>query len=279
MITSTISYKAPAKINASLRILGKREDGFHELETVMVPISLCDELLFTPAATFSLRCETVGVPVDESNLVVKAVHLFEERTGQKVLLEIELKKNIPHGAGLGGGSSDAATTLKALNEIYKTGISIGTLAEWGGELGSDVPFFLFETNCFCRGRGEKIEPLSKALFSPILLIKPDFGVPTPSAYKAWAQSQELEGVFYGEQRYKGWTFVNDLERPVFEKYLFLAEMKKKLLSLPGVEVAMMSGSGSTLFLLCCQEQDMIKLEYDVRKLDKNLWIWRGNTLK
>ena len=141
-------FEAPAKVNLSLRILGKREDGFHELETLMVPVSgLADQLTFEEAEEFSFSCDAPGVPVDEGNLVVKAVRLFEAKRGKECCYRVHLEKKVPHGAGLGGGSSDAATCLRALNELSGAGLSVEELCEMAGELGSDVPFFLFEKAC------------------------------------------------------------------------------------------------------------------------------------
>ena len=137
-----ISCKAPCKVNVSLRVLGKRADGFHEVDTVMVPLELCDVLEFFPADGLEMSCDAPGVPLDESNLVMKAGRLMERELGRPMPWHVRLVKNVPHGAGLGGGSSDAACVLSALNELEHGGLSRRRLAELAGEIGSDVGFFI-----------------------------------------------------------------------------------------------------------------------------------------
>ena len=269
-----ISCKAPCKVNVSLRVLGKRADGFHEVDTVMVPLELCDVLEFFPADGLEMSCDAPGVPLDESNLVMKA--------GRPMPWHVRLVKNVPHGAGLGGGSSDAACVLSALNELEHGGLSRRRLAELAGEIGSDVGFFIYGMACRCTGRGEKVEPLPEwREWRPwIVLLKPSFGVSTPDAYRRWAGSRELPGIPYGEQRVDGHVLVNDLERPVFEKHLFLAEMKRWLLERPGVRGAMMSGSGSTMFAVAEDEEAACKLMEDAaRELDPTLWMWSGLVMR
>lgn len=155
-----ISCKAPCKVNVSLRVLGKRADGFHEVDTVMVPLELCDVLEFFPADGLEMSCDAPGVPLDESNLVMKAGRLMERELGRPMPWHVRLVKNVPHGAGLGGGSSDAACVLSALNELEHGGLSRRRLAELAGEIGSDVGFFIYGMACRCTGRGEKVEPLA-----------------------------------------------------------------------------------------------------------------------
>ncbi len=242
---------APAKINLSLRIIGKRDDGFHELDTLMAPLDLGDVLDFHNSRTSTLLCETPGVPTDESNLVFKAVRVFEAAYGRKAKQRITLTKRVPHGAGLGGGSSDAAQTLVYLNEHLGTQFDAEELAAMAAELGSDVPFFLSPTISRCTGRGEICQAVADLATwtSPILIIKPDFAVSTPSAYKALASSLESPEFSYSPQTVDGLELVNDLERPVFAKFPILGMMKNWLLAQQGVRAAMMSGSGSSLFAL------------------------------
>jgi len=270
-------FYAPAKVNLSLHVLGKRADGFHELETLMVPLpGLVDRLAIEKAEAFSFSCDLPDLPVDEGNLVVKAVRLFEARTALDCRVRISLGKTIPHGAGLGGGSSDAAVCLLALNKLTKAGVSMADLLVWAGELGSDVPFFLHDRPCWCRGRGELVEPIEASLDRQVVLLKPAFGVSTPDAYGRWEGSQELPGVEYGTQTVSGIDLVNDLERPVFEKHLFLAEMKMWLLAQEGVEAALMSGSGSTMMAILAKGGDGASLVASAQsELDPKLWAWVG----
>ena len=249
----TIStFKAPAKINLSLRVQTKvREDGFHNVDILMAPIDLYDTLSFRNSRTTTLVCDTPGVPTDESNLVFKAVREFEKAYGRKAKQHITLIKNTPHGAGLGGGSSDAAVTLNALNQLLGTNYDLEELSAMAATLGSDVPYFLTPTICRCKGRGEIVTPVPELAgwSSPIVLLKPAFGVSTPTAYKGLTCSRRLKGISYGPQKVDNITLVNELERPVFAKFPILAHMKHWLLEQPGTRAALMSGSGSTVFAL------------------------------
>ena len=242
-----IETLAPAKINLTLRVLGKRADGFHEIETLIVPIGLADRLTVEKANEWSFFCDDPSVPGDDRNLVVRAAKLFFAETGVKGDMAMRLIKKIPHGAGLGGGSSDAAATLRILDEFYETGLSMKVHMRMAGELGSDVPVFVDGRAAWCRGRGEIVEPANFETRVPVLLLKPDFGVPTPWAYKRWKESRPLEGVRYEGQEFPWGRLENDLERPVFEKYLLLGTMKEWLREQPETSGALMSGSGSTMF--------------------------------
>ncbi|MEG1741017.1 MAG: 4-(cytidine 5'-diphospho)-2-C-methyl-D-erythritol kinase [Akkermansia sp.] len=271
-------YHAPCKINLSLKVLGKRPDGFHAIETLMAPLHLCDRLIFSPANQTQLICCQAGVPVDESNLVMQALRLIERELGHPVRWQIELSKNVPHGAGLGGGSSDAATTLLALNDLEHVQLSKERLLELAAELGSDVGFFIDRGICRCSGRGEIVTALPEYqdFEGTVLLLKPAFGVSTPDAYGRWATSTPLPRVNYETHVWHGMEFVNDLERPVFEKFLFLAEIKMWLLRQQGVHVAMMSGSGSTMFAFVDSVERGRELAKDAkRELDPTLWSWVG----
>jgi 4-diphosphocytidyl-2-C-methyl-D-erythritol kinase len=248
-----LHFQAPAKINLRLEVRGKRADGFHEIETLIAPVTLADTLTITPAGAFSFSCDEPGVPRDESNLVVRAARLFAARSQIEPRFKIELQKRIPHGAGLGGGSSDAATTLLALNELCDAAFSQNELASIAAELGSDVPVFLCGSAAICRGRGELVEPVKFAHRLALLLLKPPFGVPTPWAYQRWRESRELPGARYAAQELAWGSLVNDLERPVFEKYIVLAALKNWLLAQPEAAGALMSGSGSTMFAVLRNE--------------------------
>ena len=275
---NALTFPAPAKLNLSLRILGKREDGFHEIDTLMVTLpGLADSLDFHEADEFSFRCDDSTVPSDGANLVVKAVRAYENAAGVACRYAISLRKVIPHGAGLGGGSSDAATTLLALNQLHDFKLEMETLHELASSLGSDIPFFLTGGAARCTGRGEKITPTEPPPRLPILLLKPDFKVPTPDAYRRWEKSLEIPGIRYSEQTDRGVSFFNDLERPVFEKYRFLAEMKQWLLDREETTAALMSGSGSTVFAVLKNLQDADALAAAARSaLDPSLWFWSGS---
>ncbi len=266
---------ARAKINLSLRILGKRADGFHEIDTLIAPLALADELEFNDASTFRFTCSDSTLPTDDSNLVVRAARLFANRLGRPDNVHIHLEKKIPHGAGLGGGSSDAAAVLRALNERAGNPLAPPELSELAAQLGSDVPFFLHDSAARCRGRGEIVEPCALGATYRVLLIKPPFPVPTPWAYQRWLDSAELPEVSYAPQRLALGDLVNDLERPVFEKYLFLATLKSWLQRQPEVAGALMSGSGSTSFAVLHGSASMDELERRTREeYGDALWYCR-----
>lgn len=247
----------------------------------MTPVSLFDRLEIDLLDSGGLRftCDDSSIPADETNLVVRAARLFCGETGVEPHLAIHLEKHIPHGAGLGGGSSDAAVTLLALNRLFRTELPQETLLSLAADLGSDVPFFIHGGAAMARGRGERIDPVEFAHRLPILLIKPPFGVPTPWAYERWRDSQEIPGVLYGPQPQEWGELVNDLERPVFEKHLFLAQLKSWLLSRAEVSGALMSGSGSTVFAVLRQKESAFALgEKIAAEFGSTLWCHLAETI-
>lgn len=245
-----MQLRAPAKVNLWFRILHRREDGFHEIETLMAPVSLYDDINVTRLPVergIQFTCDDPSLPVGDDNLIVKAARFFLAATGLETGLRIEMQKRIPHGAGLGGGSSDAASTLVGLNALLGARLSLVELVELGSKIGSDVSFFISRSAAVCRGRGEKVQPAPLKRQLPLVLLKPQFGIPTAWAYSRWKDSRELPHVRYGRQDFAGTMVFNDLERPVFEKHLFLAQLKTWLLMQPEAGAAVMSGSGSTVF--------------------------------
>ena len=272
---------APAKINLSFVIKGRREDGFHEIETLMAPISLMDRLTIEGGdanAGVRFSCDDPSLANGE-NLVIRAVKVFEKATKIRVGVKIGLEKRIPHGAGLGGGSSDAATTLLGLNELFETGLDQQRLVELAAEIGSDVPFFILRSAAICRGRGEIVEPATLPTSFSLLLVKPDFGVPTPWAYEKWKGSRGLPGVGDARQEFSGVNFVNDLERPVFEKFVLLGYLKTWLRLQPEVGAALMSGSGSTVFAVVRAGADRARLAERIREeVDQRIWTFACETV-
>jgi 4-diphosphocytidyl-2-C-methyl-D-erythritol kinase len=266
---------APAKINLSLRVLGRRSDRFHEIETLIAPISLCDQIEIKQRPgkrEIAFRCDDPSMPKGQDNIIVHAANVFFKETKIASGVSIELKKMIPHGAGLGGGSSDAASTLLALNELFETNLPCEALAKMAEMIGSDVPFFIFQSAAVCKGRGELVSPIRLREQLPILLLKPEFGVPTQWAYSRWRDSRQIPRVSYGVQQFNQQSFVNDLERPVFEKFAFLAQLKMWLLKQPEVGAALMSGSGSTVFAVIRADVDVDRLAKRAKaELDPELW--------
>ena len=243
---------AAAKINLNLRVLGRNEaTGYHEIETWMVPVTLADELRveLTEAPGIALTCSDPELDNGSGNLAWKAAELFLRETKHAGGAAIELHKRIPNGAGLGGGSSDAAAVLRSLDE--QTGRRLGEdkLQELAAQLGSDVPFFIRGKAAMARGRGERLE--DKPLPAPldVLLLKPPFPVPTAWAYAGYAEKKFCPAEWTAPQLHDGIEIGNDLERAVFRKYLLLPAMKQWLLEHSLVAATGMSGSGSCLFAI------------------------------
>jgi len=251
------------KINLLLNILGRRPDGFHEVETIMQPLPLHDRLDVTKtAAGIELSCNHPQLPVGPENLVFRAAAAFFQTTGLPGGVRIYLEKNIPLAAGLGGGSGNAATTLLALNELFGNPLDAGQLQTLAANLGSDVPFFLQPHPALATGRGEKIQPLQPFASLRgcwVILVHPGFGIPTAWAYKSLAKFPEaLEGrrgratqllalLQRGDLEQAGREFYNALEFPALKKYPLLA-LFQEFFRANGA-VTMMSGSGSTTFAI------------------------------
>jgi 4-diphosphocytidyl-2-C-methyl-D-erythritol kinase len=239
----------------------------------MVPITLCDRITISAAEQgIAFTCDDTTLPTGDGNLAVQAAKLFFTSTGLPPAVHIHLDKKIPHGAGLGGGSSDAATVLLGLNQWFETALPPQRLYDLAARIGSDVAFFIAGSAARCRGRGELIEPVAVNGALSILLLKPAFGIPTPWAYSRWHGAVGLPDVCYELQEFGGHEFMNDLERPVFEKYPFLAQAKRWLISQPEVGAAMMSGSGSTMFAVLRAPGAAVTLAERARaELDPELW--------
>jgi 4-diphosphocytidyl-2-C-methyl-D-erythritol kinase len=244
---------ALAKVNLELRVLGKRADGYHELRSIFQTVSLADsiDLAFTPGAS--------GIEIDDAphipnNLAVRAARLAMEETGTSGRLEIRLKKQIPMGAGLGGGSSDAAAVLLALPALMGARLGLEELSRLAGQLGSDVPFFLLGGAAAAIGRGTELFPLPDYPSLDILIVHPGVHVDTPGAYQALSPrltcESEQNKIFSFQSRTwnptAGVPAVNDFEMVVFERHGRLAEIKQELLR-AGASAAMMTGSGSAVF--------------------------------
>ena len=243
------NLRANAKVNLCLEVHHRRDDGFHEVSTRIARISLADEISITPSESgeFEFTCSEPSIPSDNTNLVVRAAEVFSQRTGTDTPVQIHLEKHIPAGAGLGGGSSDAATTLVGLNNLFSTNLDLPTLQEMAASLGSDVPFFLDGTVADCCGRGERVSPVQFPFELPIVLLKPEFEVSSGWAYSKWQDAEPVPGYCYVPQITPWGTFENHLEKPVFSKYMILGEIKTWFLNQPEVHTALMSGSGATVF--------------------------------
>jgi 4-diphosphocytidyl-2-C-methyl-D-erythritol kinase len=257
-----LKKKSFCKVNLLLNILGQRADGFHEVETVMQPVNVCDQLTFEHTTReVALSCNHANLPTDSRNLIHRAATAFLQAAKISDGIKIHLEKKIPLAAGLGGGSGNAATTLLALNELFGQPIASAKLFEIAATLGSDIPFFLQNKPALATGRGEKIQPLEDfpALTGKVfLLIHPGFGISTPWAYqnlsrfptalngqsgRARKLIAELQS---GDLRATSDEFYNSLEAPALEKFAVLA-LFQEFLRANGALAALMSGSGSTTF--------------------------------
>ena len=261
----SVSCLAPCKVNLLLNILGKRPDGFHELETILYPIQVHDELEIEFARDgISLECDAPGVPSDASNLACRAASAFLNQAGARDGVRIRLRKHVPASAGLGGGSSDAAHTLLGLNELFGFPLAPSELIDLASRLGSDVPFFLQSAPALGVGRGEKVtplEPFGALNGAAFVLCHPGFGVSTVWAYQALARHPEaLNGrlgraagligrMQQGPLTDAATLLYNALEFPVFQKYPLIA-LIVDFMKREGAVGAMMSGSGSTAFAIC-----------------------------
>ena len=252
------------KINIGLRVVRKREDGYHDLETIFYPVyGLHDELEVNRVSGIGNRESGVGfsfiqegLAVDcpaEDNLIIKCYKRMQTKYPQIGDVRIRFKKNIPFGAGLGGGSSDAAHMAIALNEIFALGLTKEQLVEEVRPLGADCPFFIYNTPCYAEGIGDKLTPISLDLSGlRLMMIKPNCGVSTREAYSGIIRHPEVEGQIK-QALNEGLSLevmhsllINDFEKTVFPLHPEIAEIKQRLLD-AGAVYAAMSGSGSTVF--------------------------------
>lgn len=255
--------RAHGKINLSLDIVGKREDGYHLLKMVMQSIDLHDEIeLYEKAEGVSLSCDKEYVPTDQRNIAYKAAKLLLGEAKEKRGVHIHIKKNIPVAAGLAGGSTDAAAVLKGLNAFYGLGYSEEALMNLGLSLGADVPFCLKGGTCLCEGIGEVVTPLPSFKDRVVVLVKPPFGVSTKDAYGAFSlekikrhveteklmlamKQEDLQGVHYYVR--------NLLENVVLPKHPVVKRVKQQVAQ-SGAEVTLMSGSGPTVYGIYQEEE-------------------------
>ncbi len=260
-----MKLKANCKINIGLDVLRRREDGYHDLSTVMVPImGLHDVVEVTPIEGAENEFHSLGLVVDcpaEQNLCIKAARLMQQRYGVDAV-SITLDKRVPFGAGLGGGSSDATAVIMAMNEIFSLSLDEATLVALAAELGSDTAFFVRNTPQLCEGRGEIMTPIELDLTGLwIVLIKPDEGVSTREAYagvKPHVPSLSLtERLKEPIVQWQG-SVKNDFEPSVFAAHPVIADVKQQLID-AGAVYASMSGSGSTVFGLFDSKERAEKL--------------------
>lgn len=252
------SVRAPAKVNLYLEVLGRRGDGYHELWTVMQAVSLCDELTFAPRSDgrIEFRCSAEGVPRGEENLVVRAARLLQERHAPARGADVTLRKRIPVGGGLGGGSTDAAVTLMALADLWKLRLPADELAALAGRLGSDVPFFIRGGTAVCEGRGERVRPVACPRPMHYVLVAPRVHCSTSRVYAACGSAltgrgegrrNVVKALNGGNAALLASSFRNDLQAPAFALYQDLQQLWEDIEAAKpqlGFEGTVLSGSGA-----------------------------------
>lgn len=260
---------AYGKINISLDVIGKMANGFHELDSIMVPVSLHDTLYINKAAEDSFESNT-DLQYDDSNLIYKAVKLMRERYSLKGGLRIKLIKRIPQQAGLGGGSADAAAVLRLLNRLYKLHLSKDQLALLGEELGSDVPFCVYQKSARCTGRGEKIRLLASHAGYKVVLIKPEQGVNTKEAFELTDREEilhpdmdRIEEAYVKHEPLED-LLGNSLEKAAVTLVPEIKEIEERCREL-GFKEVVMTGSGSTVFVLAEKGRHLRELVEDMKK--------------
>jgi 4-diphosphocytidyl-2-C-methyl-D-erythritol kinase len=264
MTASTLNFRTPAKINLALNILRKRPDGYHELETLLQMVSLYDEVTLERRPDgIVIECDQPGIPCDATNLAHKAARLLQKTVAKETLgVHIRLKKRIPAGGGLGGGSGNAAGVLLGLNRLWDLRLPRTTLQTLAGQLGSDVPFFLSAPTAIGRGRGELIEPLPSPKKFSVILVHPGFPIATAWVYtqlnlaltknandisilQKFLSKSDVVGI--------GSHLANDLESIVVPGFPVIGAIKEQLQTL-GAVGTLLSGSGSTVFGIFAQPE-------------------------
>jgi 4-diphosphocytidyl-2-C-methyl-D-erythritol kinase len=254
-VVEAVTEPAPAKINAFLRVLGRRDDGYHEIETLVLPVTLADGVQVSPAEGIQLTVagdRASEVPAGEDNLVLRATHALRDRLAEKRGAHVLLSKRIPVGAGLGGGSADAAATLRALDSLWGSDLGLEELMDVAAEVGSDVPALLHKGPVIARGRGERVKPTSLPKTWWVLATQ-RFGVSSEAAYSLWDEGgitgpdarDLLDALARGDLERAARLLSNDLEPVVKERHPEVAEARRALLD-AGAVGTIMSGSGPTV---------------------------------
>jgi len=267
--TGVLQLKAFCKINWFLEITGKRPDGYHTLSTIFQTISLGDRLTFKPADDLTLTCSDSSLPTDERNLVMKAAMRLREALNEKRGAAIHLEKIVPMGAGLGGGSADAAATLKGLLKLWRRSLGASELATLAVQIGADVPFFLKGGRCSATGIGEKLRPLKPLPKTWLVIVWPGFGVSTKEAYAKVNLPFAVHPPPTPHSRHP--TLFNRFESLVFPDHPELPRLKEDLLK-AGATGTMMSGSGSAVFGVVSSRQVGETLLRIIRRRFRHSWL-------
>lgn len=272
------ALQAPAKVNLFLELAAKRPDGYHDLRTLMVAVSLCDELAFAPAppGEFRLSCSDPRLETGPGNLVTRAANLLRRVTGTDAGATVRLTKRIPQEAGLAGGSSDAAATLIGLDRLWGLGHGAERLAPLAAELGSDVAFFLRPPAAWCTGRGEVVEPMRLGRRLHLVLVCPPFGLSTAAVYRtAVVPAEPIAGdeirraVEAGDVETMGRHLHNRLQEPAARLRPEVTDWLERLAA-QNPAGRLMSGSGSTLFALARDFRDALRIAAGLRERSRDL---------
>ncbi len=276
--------KAPAKINVSLDVLHKREDGFHEVEMVMAMVDLADRLEMEelPRDTIMISSQAGYIPLDEKNLAFKAAKLLKERCGVKQGVYIHLDKHIPVAAGLAGGSSDAAAALRGLNRLWKLDLPLSELQELGAELGSDVPYCIAGGTVLATGRGERLRALPPMPSCWVVIAKPPINVSTADVYGRLKADQicdhpptkqMIDGLVHKDWEVICRSLGNVLEEVTFGLHPEVRRIKETMLRL-GADGALMSGSGPTVFALAAKSSRARRIYNGLKGFCKEVYVVR-----
>lgn len=279
-----ISEKAKAKINLTLDVLYKRPDGYHEVEMIMQTVDLSDHLQFEEQEEnrISISCTVPYVPTDNRNLVYKAAELIKDRLAIDKGIHIHLTKNIPVAAGLAGGSSDAAATLRGLNRLWNLGLTLDELAELGAEIGSDVPFCVYGGTAVAWGRGERIQRLPSPAPLWVVLVKPQIAVSTADVYGNLSVSDirehpdtisMVQALADGDPEEIAKQLKNVLEIVTFRMHPEVEKLKWQMMRF-GAMGALMSGSGPTVFGITDRETRAQRIYNGLRGFSKEVYLTR-----
>lgn len=244
--------ESPSKINLGLNVVSKRDDGYHNIETIFLPIMLSDKITYNKSEELKFNSDSHSLNNFSDNLILKAIILIESYTNKRFTLDIFVNKRIPIGGGLGGGSSNAAVTLKAINNFFNLGLNFEILYKLAIKLGSDVPYFLNPISCYADSRGEVIHPLNIEIPYPILVVNPGIQINTSWAFTKVYPSKPIfslknilsDSIFDFDILKK--YVINDFEEIVFKEYPLIKQIKEDLYN-QGAQFALMSGTGSTVY--------------------------------
>jgi 4-diphosphocytidyl-2-C-methyl-D-erythritol kinase len=251
-------FFSPCKINLFFHVVRKREDGYHDIVSVLQTLSFGDTITIEPSHSDQLSCSDETLPMDSRNLVVQAIDLFRNKTEIRTPIALHLEKKVPQQAGLGGGSGNAATTLWALNHLFCTNLSNQELISLAASLGSDTAFFLSGGTALCQGRGELLTSLPPIPKQDLWIVKPQQGLSTPLVYKTLQVKEQQRDIDVIITNYQSgqFSYFNDLEEPAFTLMPELSSVKKSLLD-QGASHALLCGSGSALFCLGLEKAPVV----------------------